>query len=500
MNKIVHSILAVFGSNSWTKYCLLTKKIVYIVNILCLARYTYGQAIHDSISFSSFQFVNNSKQEVQTELGKFNVKENRNNPNSRTISISFVRFKSTNTNPGPPIIYLAGGPGGSGIAAARGPRFELFMALRAFGDVIALDQRGTGLSNSLPAPPEMEIIPLDMPGTKENYLPILKRNLEKSIVYWKSIGIDPEGYNIIQNADDIEDLRKYLKTNKIILWGISFGSQLAFVYSSRYPENVSDMILAGLEAPYENVKYPHQTNALLRKIDLKLKSNAVDSLKYPDLPGLMKRVFQRLEKQPAAVQMKMKDGEKTVKIGKLDVQVVTAFILLKNIRELVQLPALFKQMDEGNYMDIAKYVIGIKGFARNFAGMGALTDVMTGIDEKRWENIKEESNEAVMEHSLNFPYPEIINGLGLPDIGNNNRSIKKNSVPCLLLSGDLDGRTYIESAKEIKSYFPNGKHVIIENVGHDLFEASPEIQKLIVQYLSKQSISNSITLSPVVFQ
>src|SRR3546814_9160153 len=44
------------------------------------------------------------------------------------------------------LVYLAGGPGGSGISAAEGPRFELFMALREVADVIALDQRGTGAS------------------------------------------------------------------------------------------------------------------------------------------------------------------------------------------------------------------------------------------------------------------------------------------------------------------------------------------------------------------
>ncbi|MDQ3819716.1 MAG: alpha/beta hydrolase, partial [Acidobacteriota bacterium] len=70
--------------------------------------------------------------------------ENRSDPKSRLIEIVFVRFKSTAKNPGPPIIYLAGGPGNSGIDQARGNRFPLFMAMREFGDVIALDQRATG--------------------------------------------------------------------------------------------------------------------------------------------------------------------------------------------------------------------------------------------------------------------------------------------------------------------------------------------------------------------
>jgi pimeloyl-ACP methyl ester carboxylesterase len=58
------------------------------------------------------------------------------------IELAFVRFKSTAKNPGPPIVYLAGGSGGSGIGAARGSRFPLFMALREIADVIAFDQSG----------------------------------------------------------------------------------------------------------------------------------------------------------------------------------------------------------------------------------------------------------------------------------------------------------------------------------------------------------------------
>ena len=82
----------------------------------------------------------------EAELGTLLVKENRSEAESREIPLRFVRFRSTAENPGPPIVYLAGGPGGSGIDTARGPRLPLFLAMREFGDVIAFDQRGTGMS------------------------------------------------------------------------------------------------------------------------------------------------------------------------------------------------------------------------------------------------------------------------------------------------------------------------------------------------------------------
>src|SRR5262245_14870869 len=98
------------------------------------------------VKLEPYVFEAANKEKVDTELGHLFVPENRRNPNSRVIELIFVRFKSTAPKPGPPIVYLAGGPGGSGVAAARGSRFPLFMAMREIGDVIAIDQRGTGLS------------------------------------------------------------------------------------------------------------------------------------------------------------------------------------------------------------------------------------------------------------------------------------------------------------------------------------------------------------------
>lgn len=107
------------------------------------------QAAGVSLSVEPYTFKSNTGIEVPAELGAFQVPEQRSNPASRKITLRFVRFRSTSANPGPPIVYLAGGPGASGIATAAGPRFPVFQALREVADVIALDQRGVGRSNEI---------------------------------------------------------------------------------------------------------------------------------------------------------------------------------------------------------------------------------------------------------------------------------------------------------------------------------------------------------------
>src|SRR5215212_10486891 len=73
---------------------------------------------------------------VDAEEGRLLVPENRAHPTGRTVELVFLRVKSTAAHPGPPILFLSGGPGDSGIETARGPGFDLFMALREVGDVI----------------------------------------------------------------------------------------------------------------------------------------------------------------------------------------------------------------------------------------------------------------------------------------------------------------------------------------------------------------------------
>src|SRR6185312_8329380 len=117
-----------------------------VLCILLFITLVIAQPKSGTLKIKPYTFETNKKEKVDAEFGTLLVPENRSDPESNLIELAFVRFKSTAKNPGPPIVYLAGGPGGSGIGTARGSRFPLFMALREIADVIAFDQRGTGFS------------------------------------------------------------------------------------------------------------------------------------------------------------------------------------------------------------------------------------------------------------------------------------------------------------------------------------------------------------------
>jgi proline iminopeptidase len=108
---------------------------------------------------------------------------------------------------GEPLVLLNGGPGFS---------HEYLQPLRALaGDVqlVFFDQRGTGRSDKA----------------------------------------DPREYTIEANVQDVEQLRRELHLESILLLGHSWGGMLAQAYVLRYPKHVSKLILADTVSSIEEL-------------------------------------------------------------------------------------------------------------------------------------------------------------------------------------------------------------------------------------------------------
>src|SRR5690606_2849162 len=118
------------------------------------------------------------------------------------------------------------------------------MKLREVADVIAFDQRGTGMSDKLIDCPYKLNIPISEPLTKDDYLKVTTKNLKKCKSFWDSNNVDLNAYNTTESAKDLDVLRKVLGTNKISIWGISYGSHLGFEYIRLFEENIDKLVLA----------------------------------------------------------------------------------------------------------------------------------------------------------------------------------------------------------------------------------------------------------------
>jgi len=479
-----------------TPFMKLTTGIFLI--ILLTESILFGQ----NLKIQPFEFVSNAKDTVQAELGTFKVLEDRSNGTNDSIRLSFVRFKSTNPNPDNPIVYLSGGPGGSGTGTAKGDRFDLFMKLREVADVIAFDQRGTGMSEELPDCPYSAEFELGKAIDKPEYVQKTTENISKCLEFWENENINLKAYNTTESAKDIDDLRKALGVDKISISGISYGSHLAFEYIRLFEDNIDKMVLASLEGSDETIKLPQDTENFVFQIAELAKANYDSENKYPDLREKIISVHERLKQQPVTSSYQNRSGGiDTVGISNFELQSVIATFYLKNPDDSKKLPKAYTQMYDGNYSGVATYAMVIKQYIYNrISPMSFAMDMQSGISEERRRQVDQQIDQSILGSSINFLLYEWMTTLDFPQLPTEFRELQTNKVDALLLSGTMDGRTYLSSGKEIAKKFENGTHIIIENAGHDLYMESPVIGDMVLDYFKGKELNlERIVLKPTLF-
>lgn len=444
-----------------------------------------------------FRFKGWRGQDTEAERGFFEVPEDRRDPGSRKIRLSYVRFASMAAKPGPPIIYLAGGPGGLATRALAGPRFPIMMALREVADVIAFDQRGTGLSNPIPERPAST---RPLPAfTKAELTPYFRAEFQSAWADWTKAGVAMTGYNTEQNADDIDDLRRHLGAEKVDLWGISYGTHLALSMLKRHGDRVGRVALASLEGQDQTVKRPALTDALLRHVDGLLDADPAVRAAIPDLPALMRRVHARLEAQPALTKVTLKGAPGEIRMGGFGVQMIAGG-LIANPNTLSMLPGLYLGLDAGRTDMLAPF-LGDVADLLTIGGMPEATDLASGISPGRLALVRREAKTAVLGETLNFPMPQLLGAVPGVDLGEGFRAPFRIDHPALLVAGTLDGRTALPEQDEVAAQFRRKSRVIVENAGHNVFEAHPDVQALLVKFFRGEAVADTrLSLPPPTFK
>jgi pimeloyl-ACP methyl ester carboxylesterase len=449
-----------------------------------------------ALTVEPYTFTGPNGVKVEAEKGTFEVPENRKDPNSRKIKIGFVRFKSTAANPGDPIVYLAGGPGGTGVGTAQGPRFPLFMALREVSDVIAYDQRGTGLSSPTPLCPA--IPPFE--GTtfsRETIVTFFRDRLTKCFDQWEAKGIDIDGYTTLENAHDIEDLRRALGASKLNLWGISYGSHLGLAFMKYHGGSVNRAVLSGIEGLDQTIKRPALTDQLFQRVQKVIDADPAAKAVYPDLSGMMRRVHAKLNAKPATVTLPAQGASApvTMTFDGYAVQLL-ASQSIADPPAIARLPLLYLALDNGMYDRAAPMIAGMRQQTAGFRGMPEAMDLASGATPARLALVKKEAETALLGDTLNFPMPHIMGIRPQIDAGDKFRAPFKSDIRALFISCTLDGRTYPEEAEEEIKGFRNRSRLIVENGGHNIYEADQRVADAVLAYFKGQPTPERIVMAP----
>ena len=426
--------------------------------------------------------------DLAAERGSFLVPEDRNDPNSRLITIGFVRFRSTNPSPGAPIIYLAGGPGGSGVDTARGPRQPIFLALRAVADVIALDQRGVGLSNQLPrcrAPAAMPTAPVLSEASLTAYY---RQTLNRCVGQWRAAGAAINGYTTVQSADDVEDLRRVLRVPRINLWGISYGTHLAFAILRQYPQSVERVVLSSAEGLEQTVKMPADVDAAFGRIEGVVGQNLV---------ARMRRVHAAMDAHPMDFVFTGQDG--AAHQFRADSFAVRQFagILAKNPGSYGDLIGLYAALEAGQQQEIAPFLWRYFYAEPLEMGMSELMDIASGVSDARLVAATGQARHSLTGSALNFPMPQLRGAVAGLDLGDRFRREVRTNVPTLLYEGLFDVRTPSAEQERAVAGFSRLHRIRVVNGGHDLFEAHPQNAQIISDFFAGRPVDVDELTLPV---
>ncbi len=421
--------------------------------------------------------------------GVFSVLEKRSDPKSRKIDIHYVRFPATSENPGPPVVYLAGGPGGSGVYTARGDRFPLFMAMREFGDVIALDQRGTGWSESAPECVSNVVIPTDRRIAKEESAALLRTAAEQCAKFWRGEGFEPDGYTTVENARDLDALRAHLSARKISLWAISYGTHLALSAVKEMGPRIDRMVLTGAEGLDQTVKLPSETDAYFSRLQAAIDKEPAAKAAYPDITALMRRVLEKLDAEPIMMRVPTKNGPVSMLLTR-EVMQMASSASIADPQGAARLLMLYLAVDAGMVEPVAALIgrFVTPGEPESFRLMPLAMDIASGVGSERLARIEREAETALLGEFLNYPMPQLVGALDL-DLGDDFRKAPKSRIPTLLLIGTLDGRTYPTEQMAAVSGLADLTAVTVVNAGHNLFMLSPEITETIRRFMRDEEIS-----------
>jgi pimeloyl-ACP methyl ester carboxylesterase len=415
----------------------------------------------------------------------------------RTIDLAVVRIRRTGVSgAASPHVILAGGPGDSGVEQAMGlathggARFADLVN----GDLVGIDQRGTGRSVPNLASDARYAFPPDQPGSLERWLPIVERVNAAEAERLRGLGIDLAAYNTRESADDVAEVCKALGYARATLWGRSYGTHLALATAVRHPALVGRLILVSPEGLDHTWKLPLQVDAVLARLETRGAG---------ELVGPLGTILERLRNQPVAVDVTdpVSHRAATVVLGAFDVQWIVANAL-GDPRAVATLPSAIREMRDGDFRRLAQIAIVRRARAGVQSAMKMLMDLSSGASAERQARIAREASASLFGNAINFPGMYLQKAWNAADLGDDFRRPPTSDVPALLLVGDLDPRTPVENAREIASTLRHGHVVVLENAGHqfDLFGAAP-VRELLQRFLRGESPAlDRITLPPLTFR
>lgn len=476
--------------------CMIFGIVIALSCCIGLAHSQPSGTTTENIDFQELKFKPYTGDSVSYEYGFLKVPENRSDAKTRDIELAVLRLKAKKPTTHSPILFLSGGPGESGISYIQEEYFQiLIFDLQQDHDIILLDQRGCGRST-----PSLGF-PLPNADNKNIFLNE-KRAIELhneaaavGLADFRKRGIDIKGYNTIQNAEDLNDLRVALKSEKINVLAYSYGTHLALALARKHASSIDQMILIGTSGPNHIHHLPFNYDRQLARISALASQDSAINGQVPDMMKLLKSQLAKLGASPIVIPIKEHKSKRVVQvpIGKFGLQLILR-LDAGDSNDFIYFPAMLYGMEHGDYRILQRYVE--RRYNQFNGGSGSGISAMrqaSGATAGRYAQIMDQGKTAILGNSMNTP--DIFGGWQNIDLGDAFRALFKCEVPTLFVSGTLDSNTPVSNVEELLLWFPKGRQLTIENAGHEDMLSNSEVQNEIMRFFRKLEASKgSISL------
>lgn len=453
-------------------------------------------AVTDTIRWEPWTGTLNGRS-ISGQAGRLRVPQRYADPTGPSIELAMLRLRATGAATQAPIIYLAGGPGDSGIDGLRVPGFiDLVDSLRTNADVILLDQRGTGRTQ-----PQLRcaglVPPTNLFRDESTFRGALREGMVACATQFRGRGIDPAAYTTAASADDIDAIRRALGVERVSLFGFSYGTHLALATIRAHGAHIERAIIAGVEGPDDNEKRPLVMDQNLYRLAAAVRSDATLGALVPDLVATYDSALARLRRQPARLRVPnpQQQGDTVeIEIGAFGFQHIVVRDL-GDTNDWPTLPGLIVRTAQGDYGLLTQFARRRWGALPSL--MWAAMDCALGSSSSRSTEAAAQAKLSRFGTSMTFADAAMCKAIGAADLGDTFRSPISSNVPTLFISGTLDSQTPPHQAEMVRWGFPRGVHLIVENAGHESTLPTPAVQNAIVRFARGEQVQSQFIRIPL---
>lgn len=417
--------------------------------------------------------------------GTLSVWENRSAKTGRKIALKIVILPGLRREPAPdPLFFLAGGPG-QGAAKMASVIRDLFRNIQTDRDIVLVDQRGTGDSNPLECKPGDDDDFNQDPNVAVEKLRACVTSLESKA--------DLKQYTTPIAMDDLDDVRDYLGYAKIDLYGGSYGTRAAIVYTRRHEPHVRAVILDGV-APTDMRLPLYMARDSERALDLLLRDCDKDAgcrKRYPNLGERFRKLLAQLSAHPQHVKLiHPRTGVETeVDVRRLTVAGAT-FAALYSPQVAALLPLLIERAEQGDFQGFLALGQMNEGMAETMAE-GMHFSVVCSEDAPRISpgSIAQESDGTFLGAEAADWRAKTCDFWPHAAMDSAYYDIQGTAVPALILSGELDPVTPPQWGQQVAARWTNSRHIVVPGMGHGTL-ANGCVMKVMREFLNDGSAAH----------